>query len=86
MIDDYEHALRLDPAHDKARLALAELYLKAHRQEDAAREYTTHLKVHPDDPEACLGLGKSPPNAVRTKKPSGCLTGRWSLLPVTIVP
>ena len=58
LIDDFEHALRLDPSHDKARLALAELYLKAHRQDDAAREYTTHLKIHPDDPEACLGLGQ----------------------------
>ncbi len=58
LIDDFEHALRLDPSHEKARLALAELYLKAHRQEDAAREYTTHLKTHPDDPEACLGLGR----------------------------
>ena len=58
LIDDFEHALRLDPSHEKARLALAELYLKAHRQDDAAREYTTHLKTHPDDPEACLGLGQ----------------------------
>jgi tetratricopeptide (TPR) repeat protein len=58
LIDDFEHALRLDPSHDKARLALGELYLKAHRQEDAAREYTTHLNAHPDDPEACLGLGQ----------------------------
>jgi Flp pilus assembly protein TadD len=58
LVDDFEHALRLDSSHDKARLALAELYLKAHRQDDAAREYTVHLKGHPDDPEACLGLGQ----------------------------
>lgn len=58
LIADYEHVLRLDPEHDKARLALAELYLKAHRGDDAAREYTVHLERHPDDVEACLGLGQ----------------------------
>jgi tetratricopeptide (TPR) repeat protein len=58
LINDFEQALRLDPGHDKARLALGELYLKAHRLDDAAREYTTHLVGHPDDPEACLALGQ----------------------------
>jgi tetratricopeptide (TPR) repeat protein len=58
LIADYEQALRLDPDHDKARLALADLYLKAHRSDDAAREYTIHLERHPDDVEACLGLGQ----------------------------
>jgi tetratricopeptide (TPR) repeat protein len=54
----YERVSRLDPDHDKAHLALAELYLKAHRNDDATREYTIHLARHPDDVEACLGLGQ----------------------------
>jgi tetratricopeptide (TPR) repeat protein len=55
---DYEQAVRLDPNHDKARLALAELYIKAHRLDDAAREYAALLARRPEDPEACLGLGQ----------------------------
>jgi Flp pilus assembly protein TadD len=58
LIADYEQALQLDPNHDKARLALAGLYLGAHRIDDARREYATYLERHPDDPEACLGLGQ----------------------------
>jgi tetratricopeptide (TPR) repeat protein len=58
MVANYEHALRLDPDLDKARLALAELYLKAHRTEDAAREYSIYLNRHPDNFAACLGLGQ----------------------------
>jgi tetratricopeptide (TPR) repeat protein len=58
MVANYEHALQLDPELDKARLALAELYLKAHRIEDAAREYSIYLSRHPDHFAACLGLGQ----------------------------
>jgi predicted Zn-dependent protease len=58
MIANYERALALDPGHDRARLALATLYLKAHRNQDAAREFTAYLQTHPDDLEAILGLGQ----------------------------
>jgi tetratricopeptide (TPR) repeat protein len=58
MIPHYERVLELEPEHDKARLALAELYLKSHRVQDAAREFTTHLRRHPDNFDACLGLGQ----------------------------
>src|SRR5271165_5051238 len=55
---DYEHVLKLDGHHDKARIALAELYLKLHRNSDAEREYATYLERHSDDVEACLGMGQ----------------------------
>lgn len=58
LITLYEQVLRFDPGHDKARLALAELYLKTHRSELAEREYTSYVQRHPDDAEACLGLGQ----------------------------
>jgi tetratricopeptide (TPR) repeat protein len=58
LIADYQQALRLDPNHDNARLALAGLYLGAHRSDDARREYTIYLERHPDNAEACLGLGQ----------------------------
>jgi Flp pilus assembly protein TadD len=58
LIDNYEKAVRLDPAMDQARLPLAEQYLKAHRNDDAAREYAAYVQRHPDDPEAHLGLGQ----------------------------
>jgi tetratricopeptide (TPR) repeat protein len=54
----YEHVLELDHDHDKARLALAELYLKAHRNDDSARQYSAYLARHPDDLDALLGLGQ----------------------------
>ena len=58
LISLYERVLSLDHNHDKARLALAELYLKVHRSNNAASEYEAYLKRHPDDVEACLGLGQ----------------------------
>ena len=86
LIDDFEHALRLDPSHEKARLALAELYLKADRQDDAAREYTTHLKTHPDDPEACLGLGQIAAERGQDEEAIRLLDRAMSLLLVILVP
>ncbi len=58
LIADYEQALRLDPNHHLARIALAELYLKTHRNDDAKREFASHLEHYPDDLEAHLGLGR----------------------------
>lgn len=58
LIADYERALRLDPGHDRARLALAGLYLKAHRTTDAEHAFDAYLETHPDDLEAHLGLGQ----------------------------
>jgi tetratricopeptide (TPR) repeat protein len=58
LIDDYEHVLRLDDRYDQARIPLAELYLAAHRLGDAEKQYATYLQRHPDDVEACLGMGR----------------------------
>ncbi len=58
VIQHYEAALRLDTEYDPARTALAELYLESHRLEDAAREYTTYHRRHPEDPAALIGLGR----------------------------
>jgi tetratricopeptide (TPR) repeat protein len=58
LISDYERVLELDSGYDQARIPLAELYLKAHRNSDAEREYLTYLKRHPEDLEACLGMGQ----------------------------
>jgi tetratricopeptide (TPR) repeat protein len=58
LIQDFERVLELDDAHDAARIALAELYLKVHRNADAEREYGIYLKRHPESVDACLGLGQ----------------------------
>ena len=58
LVRDFEHVLELDGNHDRARLVLAELYLRIHRNADAEREYLTYSQRHPDDIEACLGLGQ----------------------------
>ena len=58
LIADYEQAVRLDPRHEQARLALAELYLRTHRYDDAAVLYEIQRKSRPDDVETLLGLGR----------------------------
>jgi tetratricopeptide (TPR) repeat protein len=58
VISDYERVLQLDHDYEQARIPLAELYLKAHRNSDAEREYVTYLKNHPDDVEASVGMGQ----------------------------
>jgi tetratricopeptide (TPR) repeat protein len=58
LIRDFEHVLELDGDHDRARIALAELYLKVHRNADAEREYLAYQQRHPDNIDACLGLGQ----------------------------
>jgi tetratricopeptide (TPR) repeat protein len=58
LIRDFEHVLELDGNHAKARMALAELYLKVHRNADAEREYSTYLQSDSDSIDACLGLGQ----------------------------
>ena len=58
LIRDYEHVLNLDPNHERARIALADLYLQVHRNADAEREYLRYREHHPDSIEVCLGLGQ----------------------------
>jgi tetratricopeptide (TPR) repeat protein len=58
LIRDFEHVLELDGNHDRARIALAELYLKVHRNADAEREYVAYQQRHPDNIDAWLGLGQ----------------------------
>jgi Tfp pilus assembly protein PilF len=54
---NYREALRRDPDLDAARHGLAESLRKAHRNEEAAREFTHYLARHPDDPVALAGAG-----------------------------
>jgi tetratricopeptide (TPR) repeat protein len=54
----YEQVVRLDPKHDKGRLALAEQYLQMHRYDDAEAQYEAVRAARPDDLEAILGLGR----------------------------
>ena len=68
LIAEYEHVLKLEDQHDQARIALAELYLKAHRNSDSEREYAIHLNRHPDDVEACLGMGQIAAEDGRTEE------------------
>ncbi|APW61475.1 tetratricopeptide repeat protein [Paludisphaera borealis] len=58
LIAGYEQVVRLDPRHEKGRLALAELYLQTHRYDDAASQYEVVRASRPDDVEALLGLGR----------------------------
>jgi Tfp pilus assembly protein PilF len=54
---NYREALRRDPDLDAARHGLAESLRKAHRNDEAAREFTHYLARHPDDPVALAGAG-----------------------------
>lgn len=57
LIADYEQALKLDPSYDEARAHLAEVYLNAHRLQEAEALYLILVAHKPDDPAAHLGLG-----------------------------
>ncbi len=59
LIDDYREALRRDPGLDRARLGLAEMLRGAHRNAEAAEEYSTYLARKPDDPLGYLGAGQN---------------------------
>jgi tetratricopeptide (TPR) repeat protein len=58
LVASYEQVVRLDPRHEKGRLALAELYLMTHRYDDAAVQFEIIRASRPDDVEALLGLGR----------------------------
>src|SRR5205085_12232328 len=59
LTEDYEKAIQLDPACAEALLNLGEMYLLAHRLDDAQARYSAYLARFPDDPAAHLGLGKT---------------------------
>jgi tetratricopeptide (TPR) repeat protein len=59
LIDDYEKVVQRDPGSDKARLALAELYRKAHRLGEAQALYLALLEEGSKDAEVYLGLGQT---------------------------
>lgn len=58
LIPLYQRVTQLDPDHEKARLALAEQYLKTHRDDLAAQEYAAALERNSTNVEARLGLGE----------------------------
>jgi Flp pilus assembly protein TadD len=55
----YRAALERDPDLDAARLGLADLLRKNHRNDEAALEYEHYLARHPDDPAALSGAGQN---------------------------
>ncbi|MHB1557223.1 MAG: tetratricopeptide repeat protein, partial [Isosphaeraceae bacterium] len=55
----YREALRRDPSLDQARLGLAEVLRGAHRNAEAAEEYTVYLAHKPNDPLGYLGAGQN---------------------------
>jgi tetratricopeptide (TPR) repeat protein len=57
--EDYEQALARDPGCAPALLNLGEMYLQAHRLDEALARYSAYLARFPDDPAAHLGLGKT---------------------------
>jgi tetratricopeptide (TPR) repeat protein len=59
LTEDYEKAIRLDPGCPEALLNLGEMYLLAHRLDDARARFGAYLDRFPDDPAAHLGLGKT---------------------------
>jgi tetratricopeptide (TPR) repeat protein len=59
LTEDYEKAIKLDPGCPDALLNLGEMYLLAHRLEDARARFASYLERFPDDPAAHLGLGKT---------------------------
>jgi tetratricopeptide (TPR) repeat protein len=56
---DYREALRRDPSLALARLGLAELLRKAHRNTAAAAEFNAYLAIEPDSALAHLGAGRN---------------------------
>ena len=55
-IDLYRKALDLDPAHDAARLGLAELCYLAGRHAESAAAYADHVARRPDDASGHVGV------------------------------
>ena len=52
----YKRAIEVAPKFDDARIALATLYLRDKRYDDAIAQYRTMLKVNPKDGEAWMRL------------------------------
>ncbi|GAC1475752.1 MAG: hypothetical protein NVSMB9_28790 [Isosphaeraceae bacterium] len=59
LIENYREALRRDPDHAQARLALAELLRSVHRNLEARDEFNVSLARHPDSPAGHLGAGRN---------------------------
>jgi tetratricopeptide (TPR) repeat protein len=55
----YEKALARDPGCADALFNLGEMYLQAHRLDEAEARYSAYLAGFPDSPAAHLGLGKT---------------------------
>ena len=59
VIADCREALRRDPTLAEARLGLADLLRREHRNTEAAAEYDAYLASKPDDPAGHLGAGSN---------------------------
>jgi tetratricopeptide (TPR) repeat protein len=59
ILKHYRAALDRDPNLDQARLELANLLRKSHRNADAMAEYTIYLGRKPDNPLGHLGAGQN---------------------------
>ena len=58
-LNDYLEALRRDPACAQARLGLAEILRKTHRNAEAADSYAAYLALKPDAAAGHLGCGQN---------------------------
>lgn len=81
LIAAYERVLGLDAGHEQARLALAELYLRKHRYDDAAALYEIQRKRRPDDVETLLGLGRVAAARGREDEAARCFDRAAELAP-----
>ncbi|WP_422930748.1 tetratricopeptide repeat protein [Singulisphaera sp. PoT] len=57
LISDYQEALKRDPSLVKARIGLANEFLKLHKNQEAAAEFDKYLAMRPDDAKAHVGAG-----------------------------
>lgn len=58
-LEAYRNALEIDPGHTPSRIALASLYLRDNRPEDALTELTHVLEGDPDDVTALMGVAET---------------------------
>jgi predicted Zn-dependent protease len=58
LIRNYRTALKLDPNLDKARLGLAEILLKFHRNDEAEVEFAAYIARNPESNAGHIGLGQ----------------------------
>jgi tetratricopeptide (TPR) repeat protein len=72
-LDDYRHALELDPEEDAARQKVGDLLLAAHKAAEALPHFVRLCQRRPDDAEAGLGRARCLLDLRRTKEAADLL-------------